>query len=91
MVRKLKKKRLAWHKARFDDSNYRFHDHEKLAALSANSATDIEFNFFDLEELEGIHSRTDFGFAAASNIAERNYNILIPNLVKIMFLCRGNF
>ena len=45
-------------------SNYRFHDHEKLAHY-ANAATDIEFNFpFGFKELEGIHSRTDFDLKA---------------------------
>jgi len=41
-------------------SNYRFHDHEKLAHY-ADAAADIEFKFpFGFKELEGIHSRTDF-------------------------------
>ena len=41
-------------------SEYRFHDHIKLAHY-ANAAADIEFNFpFGFKELEGIHSRTDF-------------------------------
>jgi glycyl-tRNA synthetase len=56
-----KEKRLAWHKSLgIDASNYRFHDHEKLAHY-ANAAADIEFKFpFGFKELEGIHSRTDF-------------------------------
>lgn len=56
-----KEKRMKWHKALgYDDSNLKFHDHEKLAHY-ANAATDIEFNFpFGFKELEGIHSRTDF-------------------------------
>src|SRR5210317_2409848 len=60
-----KEKRLAWHMSLgFDASNYRFHDHEKLAHY-ANAATDIEFNFpFGFKELEGIHSRTDFDLKA---------------------------
>ena len=58
---KWKEKRLAWHNSLgFDSSNYRFHDHEKLAHY-ANAAADIEFKFpFGFKELEGIHSRTDF-------------------------------
>ncbi len=53
--------RMKWHKALGgDDSNYRFHDHIKLAHY-ANAAADIEFNFpMGFKELEGIHSRTDF-------------------------------
>jgi glycyl-tRNA synthetase len=56
-----KEKRMKWHKALgYDESNLKFHDHEKLAHY-ANAATDIEFNFpFGFKELEGIHSRTDF-------------------------------
>jgi glycyl-tRNA synthetase len=53
--------RMNWHKALgFDMSNYRFHDHIKLAHY-ANAAADIEFNYpMGFKELEGIHSRTDF-------------------------------
>ena len=57
-----KETRMAWHRALgFGDDQYRFHDHEKLAHY-ANAATDIEYNFpFGFKEVEGIHSRTDFG------------------------------
>ena len=50
--------RLNWHLSLgLDKSNYRFHDHEKLAHY-ADAACDIEFNFpFGFKELEGIHSR----------------------------------
>ncbi len=53
--------RLKWHKALgFDQENYRFHKHDKLAHY-ANAASDIEFKFpFGFKEVEGIHSRTDF-------------------------------
>ena len=53
--------RLNWHLSLgLDKSNYRFHDHEKLAHY-ADAACDIEFDFpFGFKELEGIHSRTDF-------------------------------
>ncbi len=58
---KWKEKRMIWHKSLgFSDSQYRFHDHLKLAHY-ANAACDIEFEFpFGFKELEGIHSRTDF-------------------------------
>jgi glycyl-tRNA synthetase len=57
--------RLKWHLSLgLGASNYRFHDHEKLAHY-ANAAADIEFNFpFGFKELEGIHSRTDFDLKA---------------------------
>ncbi|MGB3590905.1 MAG: glycine--tRNA ligase [Nonlabens sp.] len=60
-----KERRMAWHHSLgMESSNYRFHDHEKLAHY-ANAATDIEFNFpFGFKELEGIHSRTDFDLKA---------------------------
>jgi glycyl-tRNA synthetase len=56
-----KSKRIAWHKAiGLEETNYRFHDHLKLAHY-AKAACDIEFKFpFGFKELEGIHSRSDF-------------------------------
>ncbi len=56
-----KEKRMNWHRSLgFAESQYRFHDHLKLAHY-ANAACDIEFEFpFGFKELEGIHSRTDF-------------------------------
>jgi glycyl-tRNA synthetase len=56
-----KEYRMKWHKALgFADTDYRSHDHIKLAHY-ANAAADIEFNYpFGFKELEGIHSRTDF-------------------------------
>jgi len=56
-----KNTREKWHKAlHLGVTNYRFHDHIKLAHY-ANAASDIEFNFpMGFKELEGIHSRTDF-------------------------------
>jgi glycyl-tRNA synthetase len=56
-----KQARLKWHLSLgMGESNYRFHNHEKLAHY-ADAAADIEFKFpFGFKELEGIHSRTDF-------------------------------
>ncbi|MBP9186342.1 MAG: glycine--tRNA ligase [Bacteroidia bacterium] len=56
-----KEARINWHKKLgLGDTNYRFHDHVKLAHY-ADAAVDIEFNYpFGFKELEGIHSRTDF-------------------------------
>ncbi len=56
-----KQERINWHKSLgIPESEYRFHDHLKMAHY-ANAAADIEFNFpMGFKELEGIHSRTDF-------------------------------
>lgn len=56
-----KQTRLKWHLSLgMGESNYRFHNHEKLAHY-ADAAADIEFKFpFGFKELEGIHSRTNF-------------------------------
>ncbi|MFV0605371.1 MAG: glycine--tRNA ligase [Niabella sp.] len=56
-----KETRLQWHLALgVPASEYRFHDHVKLAHY-ADAACDIEYNFpMGFKELEGIHSRTDF-------------------------------
>ncbi len=60
-----KEERIQWHLSMgIDKSNFRFHDHDKLAHY-ANAATDIEFAFpMGFKELEGIHSRTDFDLGA---------------------------
>ena len=62
---KWKETRLKWHLSLgMGESNYRFHDHDKLAHY-ADAAADIEFKFpFGFKELEGIHSRTDFDLSA---------------------------
>jgi len=59
--RKWKEIRMKWHQSLgFGESNYRFHDHTKMAHY-ANAATDIEYRFpFGFKEVEGIHSRTDY-------------------------------
>lgn len=56
-----KEARLKWHlELGVPDTEYRFHDHVKLAHY-ADAACDIEYNFpMGFKELEGIHSRTDF-------------------------------
>ena len=78
---KWKEKRLAWHKSLgFDESNYRFHDHEKLAHY-ANAAADIEFNFpFGFKELEGIHSRTDFDLKKHEEFSGKKLQYFDPEL-----------
>jgi glycyl-tRNA synthetase len=56
-----KEARLQWHRSLgIPETDYRFHDHVKLAHY-AKAACDIEFNFpFGFKEVEGIHSRSDF-------------------------------
>ena len=78
---KWKEKRLAWHNSLgFDYSNYRFHDHEKLAHY-ANAAADIEFKFpFGFKELEGIHSRTDFDLKQHEEFSGKKLQYFDPEL-----------
>ena len=56
-----KEERMKWHTSLGTPaSQYRFHDHVKLAHY-ADAACDIEYNFpIGFKEIEGIHSRTDF-------------------------------
>ncbi len=78
---KWKEKRLAWHNSLgFDSSNYRFHDHQKLAHY-ANAAADIEFKFpFGFKELEGIHSRTDFDLKQHEEFSGKKLQYFDPEL-----------
>ena len=54
-------KRMAWHVALgIQPDKLRWHDHEKLAHY-ADAAKDVQYQFpFGWNEIEGIHSRTDF-------------------------------
>ncbi len=56
-----KEERMKWHQSMgVPASDYRFHDHVKLAHY-ADAAVDIEYAFpIGWKEVEGIHSRTDF-------------------------------
>ena len=76
-----KESRLNWHLSLgLGESNYRFHDHEKLAHY-ANAAADIEFNFpFGFKELEGIHSRTDFDLKAHEQYSGKKLQFFDPEL-----------
>jgi len=78
-----KEQRMQWHLALgIDASNYRYHDHEKLAHY-ANAAADIEFNFpFGFKELEGIHSRTDFDLKAHEEHSGKKLQFFDPELGK---------
>ena len=73
--------RMKWHNSLgLGASNYRFHDHLKLAHY-ANAACDIEFNFpFGFKELEGIHSRTDFDLKAHEKHSGKKLQYFDPEL-----------
>ena len=74
-----KGQREEWHKSLgFEQSDYRFHPHDKLAHY-ANAATDIEFDFpFGFKELEGIHSRTDFDLSAHEKLSGKKLQFFDP-------------
>ncbi len=76
-----KEARIKWHKALgLGDTNYRFHDHIKLAHY-ANAAADIEFNFpMGFKELEGIHSRTDFDLKQHEQFSGKKLQYFDPEL-----------
>jgi glycyl-tRNA synthetase len=76
---KWKERRINWHKTLgLGESNYRFHDHVKLAHY-ANAACDIEFNFpMGFKELEGIHSRTDFDLASHEEYSGKKLRYFDP-------------
>ncbi|MGQ1910788.1 glycine--tRNA ligase [Marinifilum sp. RC60d5] len=80
---KWKETRMSWHKALgFEDSKYRFHDHDKLAHY-ANAATDVEFKFpFGFKEVEGIHSRTDFDLKQHQEFSGKKIQYFDPELNK---------
>ena len=73
--------RMKWHQSLgLGATNYRFHDHLKLAHY-ANAACDIEFNFpFGFKELEGIHSRTDFDLKAHEQFSGKKLQYFDPEL-----------
>ncbi|GAB4322447.1 MAG: glycine--tRNA ligase [Bacteroidales bacterium] len=76
-----KEQRMKWHlDMGIPESEYRFHEHEKLAHY-ANAAFDIEFNFpMGFKELEGIHSRTDFDLAAHEKFSGKKIRYFDPEL-----------
>lgn len=55
-----------------DESNLRFHDHEKLA-FYAKAATDIEYLFpFGWGEINGTHNRTDYDLQKHQEYSGKN-------------------
>jgi glycyl-tRNA synthetase len=76
-----KEQRLQWHlNMGIPESEYRFHEHDKLAHY-ANAAFDIEFNFpMGFKELEGIHSRTDFDLKSHQEFSGKKIQYFDPEL-----------
>jgi len=76
-----KQERMKWHLGMgIPESEYRFHEHDKLAHY-ANAAFDIEFNFpIGFKELEGIHSRTDFDLASHQKYSGKKIQYFDPDL-----------
>ena len=76
-----KETRMQWHLSLgIAETEYRFHDHEKLAHY-ANAATDIEFRFpFGFKELEGIHSRGDFDLKQHQEFSGKKIQYFDPEL-----------
>lgn len=74
-----KDERMKWHLSLgIPETQYRFHDHDKLAHY-ANAAADIEFEFpFGFKELEGIHSRTDFDLGAHQKYSGKKLQYFDP-------------
>ena len=76
-----KEQRMKWHLGMgIPQSEYRFHEHDKLAHY-ANAAFDIEFNFpMGFKELEGIHSRTDFDLKSHQEHSGKKIQYFDPEL-----------
>ena len=76
-----KNERMKWHlNMGIPESEYRFHEHDKLAHY-ANAAFDIEFNFpIGFKELEGIHSRTDFDLGAHQELSGKKIQYFDPEI-----------
>ena len=78
-----KEERMRWHlNMGIPETEYRFHEHEKLAHY-ANAAFDIEFKFpMGFKELEGIHSRTDFDLKAHQELSGKKLQYYDPEIGK---------
>lgn len=76
-----KETRMKWHRSLgLPETNYRFHDHLKLAHY-AKAACDIEFEFpFGFKELEGIHSRSDFDLKQHEEFSGKKLQYFDPEL-----------
>ncbi len=77
-----KAKRIAWYKEKLGihEDRLRFHQHgpDELAHY-AKDAYDIEYNYpFGWQELEGVHSRTDFDLSRHGEYCGKEINYLDP-------------
>ncbi|HLA64412.1 MAG TPA: glycine--tRNA ligase [Rhodothermales bacterium] len=72
-------KRMAWHLANgIRPERLRWHQHEKLAHY-ADAAQDIQYQFpFGWNEVEGIHSRTDFDLSRHSEFSGKKLEYFDP-------------
>jgi glycyl-tRNA synthetase len=72
-------KRLAWHLANgIRPENLRWHQHEKLAHY-ADAAQDIQYRFpFGWNEVEGIHSRTDYDLSRHQEFSGKKLEYFDP-------------
>jgi glycyl-tRNA synthetase len=68
--------RYQWHIDNgLDADKLRWHDHGEKLAHYADAAFDIEYNFpIGWDEMEGIHSRTDFDLARHAEHSGKNLN-----------------
>jgi glycyl-tRNA synthetase len=76
-----KEERMKWHTSLgFSPSDYRFHDHVKLAHY-ADAAVDIEYAFpIGWKEVEGIHSRTDFDLKSHQQYSGKKLQYFDPEI-----------
>ena len=75
-MEKWKKIRWQWHLDNgLDEDKLRWHDHGDELAHYADAAYDIEYNFpIGWDEMEGIHSRTDFDMKKHAEFSGKNLN-----------------
>lgn len=71
-----KKTRMQWHLDNgLDEEKLRWHDHGEKLAHYADAAFDIEYKFpIGWDEMEGIHSRTDFDMKRHAEFSGKNLN-----------------
>lgn len=72
-------KRMAWHVAGgIRPEKLRWHDHEKLAHY-ADAAKDVQYEFpFGWNEIEGIHSRTDYDLSRHQEFSGKKLEYFDP-------------
>lgn len=72
-------KRMAWHASNgVRPSRLRWHDHEKLAHY-ADAAKDVQYEYpFGWQEIEGIHSRTDYDLSRHQEFSGKKQEYFDP-------------